>query len=599
MIASEELLKSVHALNTHELAWLSGYCWARTQNGAPLAQALGSDATGAVLAPPEAVTTPRQVLVLSGSQTGNARRVAEQLHEQLQGLQAEIRIESIGDYKARQLAEEDIVLLVCSTQGEGEYPEEAISFAKFLFGKRAPDLSQLSFAVLALGDSSYPLFCEAGKNFDLRLAELGATRLFDRIDCDLSYEAQATAWRQDIRVVLHEQLTLRHDTEQASAQTAAVSTAEQAYTKDQPYRASLIAKQKITSRAANKNVQHIEIDLADSGIEYQAGDALGVYVKNNPELVGAFLDTLQLDGSQPVRLANGLTLPLEQALLEHLELTQNQVGFIKKWAEISQHPELLERVAHADSLHDYAANTPILAVIKAYPANVDAQTWVDVLRPLTPRMYSIASAQDEVGPEVHLTLGLVQYEHDGQAFAGVASDYLGLQLDEGDEIDVFVEANPRFRLPADPATPIIMIGSGTGVAPFRSFMQQREADDATGPAWLIFGNQRFTDDFLYQSEWQRWHKQGTLSKTSFAWSRQQPNTKVYVQQRVQENAAELWQWIQQGAHIYVCGDANNMAKAVEAALLELISTQGQLNEEDADAYLDQLRDDRRYQRDVY
>ena len=595
MIASAELLNSVHALTTHELAWLSGYCWARTQHGAPL----GSDTAGTELTVAAHATTPRQVLILSGSQTGNARRVAEQLHEQLQGLQAQIRIESIGDYKARQLAEEDIVLLVCSTQGEGEYPEEAISFAKFLFGKRAPDLSQLSFAVLALGDSSYPLFCEAGKNFDQRLAELGATRLFERIDCDLSYEAQAATWRQDVRVVLHEQLTLRHEVEQAGAHTVAAATGAHAYTKDQPYRASLIAKQKITARTANKNVQHLEIDLADSGIQYQAGDALGVYVKNNPELVGAFLDALQLDGSQNITLATGLTLPLEQALVEHLELTQNQVGFIKKWAQISQHPDLLEQLTQTESLQDYATTTPMLAVVKTYPAPVDAQSWVDLLRPLTPRMYSIASAQDEVGPEVHLTLGLVQYEHDGQAFAGVASDYLGLQLNEGDAVDVFVEANPRFRLPADPATPIIMIGSGTGVAPFRAFMQQREADNATGPAWLIFGNQRFTDDFLYQSEWQRWHKQGLLSKTSFAWSRQQPNTKVYVQQRVQENAAELWQWIQQGAHIYVCGDANNMAKAVETALLELISTQGQLNEEDADAYLDQLRDDRRYQRDVY
>ncbi len=598
MIASEELLNSVHALNSHELAWLSGYCWARTQNGAVTEVSTASAA--AVLNVTDTPVVQRQVLILSGSQTGNARRVADQLHDQLQGLQADIRIESIGDYKARQLVEEDIVLLVCSTQGEGEYPEEAISFAKFLFGKRAPDLSQQSFAVLALGDSSYPLFCEAGKNLDQRFAELGATRLFDRIDCDLSYETQATQWRQDIRVVLHEQLTLRHEVDSTQHATSAnTAVAEQSYTKDQPYTASLIAKQKITSRAANKNVQHIEIDLGDSGIQYQAGDALGVHVKNNPELVQAFLDTLQLNGEETVRLADGAELPLEQALTERLELTQNQVGFVKAWAELSQHADLLEQVNATDSLHDYASNTPILAIVQRYPATVTAQGWVDLLRPLTPRMYSIASAQDEVGPEVHLTLGVVQYDHDGRDYAGVASDYLGLQLDEGDEVQVFVEANPRFRLPSDPATPIIMIGSGTGVAPFRSFMQQREADEATGPAWLVFGNQRFTDDFLYQSEWQRWHKQGLLSKTTFAWSRQKPDQKVYVQHRVQENGAELWQWIQQGAHIYVCGDANNMAKAVETALLELISTHGQLDADDADAYLDQLRDDRRYQRDVY
>lgn len=598
MIASEELLKSVHALNSHELAWLSGYCWARTQNGTADTALPITEASAVTLAPQNAPVVQRQVLILSGSQTGNARRVAEQLHEQLQGLQAEIRLESIGDYKPRQLSEEDIVLLVCSTQGEGEYPEEAISFAKFLFGKRAPDLSHLSFAVLALGDSSYPLFCEAGKNLDQRFAELGATRLFDRIDCDLSYESQATQWRQDIRVVLHEQLTLRHETDQAASTQSTVPSTS-VYSKEQPYRASLLTKQKITARSANKNVQHLEIDLGDSGLQYQAGDALGVYVKNNPDLVTAFLEVLQLDPQSSVTLSNGTTLPLEQALIEHLELTQNSANFVKKWAELSQHPELLALITDNNGLQEYVDTTPLLAVVKDHPATVDAQTWVQLLRPLTPRMYSIASAQDEVGPEVHLTLGLVEYEHDGRPYAGVASDYIGLQLQEGDELEVFVEPNPRFRLPEDPTTPIIMIGSGTGVAPFRSFMQQREADEASGPAWLIFGNQRFTDDFLYQSEWQRWHKQGLLTKTSFAWSRQKPNQKVYVQHRVQENGAALWQWIQQGAHIYVCGDANNMAKAVEAALVELISTHGQLDAEDADAYLDQLRDDRRYQRDVY
>lgn len=597
MIASEDLLKSVHTLNVHELAWLSGYCWARSQQDTSLENAISNHAVGATLTTEESTVVQRQVLILSGSQTGNARRVAEQLQEQLQGLNATIRLESIGDYKARQLAEEDVVLLVCSTQGEGEYPEEAISFAKFLFGKRAPSLNQLSFAVLALGDSSYPLFCEAGKNLDLRFAELGATRLFDRIDCDLSYEAQATQWRQDIRGVLHEQLTLRHAT---NTEASALSQSTiQNHTKDAPYRATLLTQQKITARAANKNVQHLEIDLADSGIEYQAGDALGVFVKNNPDLVTAFLNALGLDATTSVTLSTGLELSLELALLEHLELTQNNVGFIKSWAELSQHPDLLQRLEQTESLHDYANSTPMLTLVQSYPASVDAQTWITLLRPLTPRMYSIASAQDEVGAEVHLTLGVVQYQHDGQSFAGVASDYLGLQREEGDELEVFVEPNPRFRLPTDPSTPIIMIGSGTGVAPFRAFMQQREADQASGAAWLIFGNQRFTDDFLYQSEWQRWHKLGLLSKTHFAWSRQKPNTKVYVQHRIQENGAELWQWIQQGAHIYVCGDANTMAKAVEQALLELISTHGQLNEEDADAYLDQLRDERRYQRDVY
>jgi len=598
MMVSDDLLNRIHTLTEHELAWLSGYCWARLQNTALLS---GPDSAQPLpIAHPESATAvvTRQVLILSGSQTGNARRVAEQLHEQLQDLHANLRLENLGDYKARQLAEEDIVLVVCSTQGEGDYPEEAISFAKFLFGKRAPDLSQLSFAVLALGDSSYPLYCEAGKQLDQRLAELGATRLFERIDCDLSYEAEAAQWRQNIRGVLHEQLTLRH-APSVGASSSPVAASAPSYTKDKPFTATLVTKQKITARTANKNVQHLEIDLGDSGISYQPGDALGVYVQNTPDVVQTFLDALHFTGTESVQLPSGVELPLNDALQRHLELTQNSAVLVKKWAELSQHPELLAQSTDPTTLHTVAQQTPLLALIQQYPATLSAQAWVDILHPLTPRMYSIASSQGEVGPEVHLTLGLVQYSYDNHAYAGAASAYLGLHVEEGDELDVFVEPNPRFRLPADPNTPIIMIGSGTGIAPFRAFMQQREADAASGKAWLIFGNQRFTDDFLYQSEWQRWSKLGLLQHTHFAWSRQNPNGKTYVQHRVQEQGATLWQWLQQGAHVYVCGDATHMAKDVEAALIALIQTHGALDAEDAEAYLDQLRDERRYQRDVY
>lgn len=599
MMVSDDLLNRVHTLTDHELAWLSGYCWARLQNTALLS---GSDSAQPLpIVHPESATAvvTRQVLILSGSQTGNARRIAEQLHEQLQDLHANLRLENLGDYKARQLAEEDIVLVVCSTQGEGDYPEEAISFAKFLFGKRAPDLSQLSFAVLALGDSSYPLYCEAGKQLDQRLAELGATRLFERIDCDLSYEAEAAQWRQNIRGVLHEQLTLRH-APSVGASSSPVAASAPSYTKGKPFTATLVTKQKITARTANKNVQHLEIDLGDSGISYQPGDALGVYVQNTPDIVQAFLDALPFTGEETVQLGTGLELTLQDALSQHLELTQNSAVMVKKWAELSQNSELLQCITEPTALDTLARHTPLLALIQRYPAAaLSAQAWVDFLRPLTPRMYSIASSQAEVGPEVHLTLGLVQYTHENQPYAGAASAYLGLQLEEGDELEVFVEPNPRFRLPPDPSTPIIMIGSGTGIAPFRAFMQQREADEASGGAWLIFGNQRFTDDFLYQSEWQRWHKLGLLQHTHFAWSRQNPNVKTYVQHRVQEQGATLWQWLQQGAHVYVCGDANHMAKDVEAALIALIQTHGALDSGDAEAYLDQLRDERRYQRDVY
>lgn len=596
MIASTDLLEKVDCLSTEELAWLSGYCWARTKQEHS-SHTLASDVELNSISP----TDSRQILILSASQTGNAQRVAQQLQQQLQGLHATIQHQSIGDYKSKSLAQEDIVILISSTQGEGEYPEEAISFAKFLFGKRAPDLSHLCFAVLALGDSSYPLFCEAGKNFDERFAELGATRLHERIDCDLDYQTQAEQWQNDITTLLQSLLVsatkttkiIANDTSESAQSTTTL------HNKENPYTASLITRQKITSRQASKNTIHLEIDLGDSALRYQPGDALGVYAKNAPALIDAFLTTLSLDEHATVQLKNGETCTLKHALSEYAELTQNSAVLVKKWADLSAQKELITHLETSEALQNYAERTPLLAMTQQYPAKLEAQAFFDFLRPLVPRMYSIASAQDEVDNEVHLTLSLVEYQYQGQSYSGVASHYLGYQLEEDDEIQVFVEANPRFRLPDNDATPIIMIGAGTGIAPFRAFMQQREHNEATGKAWLIYGNQKFTDDFLYQSEWQRWHKLGLLHNTSLAWSRQNPKKKVYVQDKILEDGEQIWQWLQEGAHIYVCGDANKMAKAVEDSLLQLISQYGAMGIDDADEYLDQLRDDRRYQRDVY
>ncbi len=603
MIGSSELLSSVNNLKQAELAWLSGYCWARLEqeeSQLPTENLLATLNGAAVLAEPSAAT-PRRVLVLYASQTGNAKGVAEQLQQQLQTVHDQVQLQSVGDYKNRDIGQEDIVLLISSTQGEGEYPEQAISFAKFLFSKRAPDLSQVSFAVLGLGDSSYPFFCESAKKFDQRFAELGAKRLQPRVDCDLDYQGPASQWQSELTLLLKD--TLKDSLNGVATPVEKASAAEQsavaAYSKERPYTASVIARQQITSRDASKVTEHIEIDLADSGIEYQAGDVLGVYVKNDPALIAAVLTALQLDGQATVQLSNGQACSLEQALSEHFELTQNNPVLVRKWAELTGNPELQALIADSAALQEFASQTPLVAMLQNYAANIDAQAVLGFLRPLTPRMYSIASAQDEVGEEVHLTLGRVQYQHQGQDYSGVASAYLGQQLEEDDQVQVFVEANTHFRLPENTQTPIIMIGAGTGIAPYRAFLQQRESDQAAGGAWLIFGNHKFTDDFLYQSEWQRWHQLGLLSKTSFAWSRQNPKRKTYVQDKIIENGQEVWQWLQQGAHIYVCGDANNMAKAVEAALLQVIHQFGSLNPEDAETYLDELRDERRYQRDVY
>lgn len=582
-----ELSAQLAALSPTQLAWLSGYCWAQSQGAAG---GLSVSAAPAVAAP------ARRVLVLSASQTGNARGVAEFLHAKLKNAGVEAVLSSAGDFKSKTLPDEDIVLLVTSTQGEGEPPEEALPLYKFVFGKKAPDLSKLTFAVLGLGDSSYPNFCQAGKDFDAKFAELGAHRLNDLGICDLEFQSAADAWIEAVVPLVAE---LAAQTAAASVATSATpQTAGTVYTKDKPYTATLSVRQKITSRSAEKDVEHIEIDLSGSGLHYQAGDALGVLPLNAPALVQEILDLHQLSGEEKIRLSDDLETDIRTALTESADITQNTPALVQQYAELSGSEELKTTAADKTRLDAYLAATPPVGIFVAYPHPLDAQTLFQLFRPQTPRLYSIASAQDEVGEEVHLTVGVVRFEHHGNTYTGAASGYLGERLEEGGEVRVFVEPNPNFRLPADGDTPVIMIGAGTGIAPFRAFMQQRAANGDNGKNWLIFGNQRLADDFLYQLEWSDYRKDGTLTRADLAWSRQGEH-KVYVQHKIAEHAAEVWNWLQQGAHLYVCGDATRMARDVETALLDVIETQGKLSRDDAEDYLNEMREDKRYQRDVY
>lgn len=594
---STEWQQQLDQFSATQLAWLSGYCWARSQNGQ--AAAVGSAAASAstVAATPAAVA--RKITVLSASQTGNARRVAEQLLVQLQEASLDAQLVAAGDYKAKNIASEDILLIVASTQGEGEPAEEAVSLHKFLHGKKAPQLAQLSYAVLALGDTSYPNYCQAGKDFDAVLEKLGATRLAERVDCDLDFQAASEAWRTQVAGVV-QQLAAASAAPAADAAPSASSSvvAEQHYSKENPYNATLSVSQKITANDANKDVRHIEIDLADSGIHYAAGDALGVWFSNDEALVAEVLGLAGLSGDETVSLANGQSLSIKEALTFHDELTQNTPQFIKGYAELSQNAALLQLIQDTTALQAAVDCTPIAGILHDYPHAISAEQLHGLLRPLTPRMYSIASAQAEVETEVHLTVGRVAYEHHGQAYTGGASGFLSDRVEEGGEIKVFVEPNKNFRLPENGDTPIIMIGAGTGVAPFRAFIQQRDNNGDAGLNWLVFGNQKFTDDFLYQAEWLQYRKNGLLNKVSTAWSRQ-GKEKVYVQHKLRENAADVWQWLQNGAHVYVCGDALRMAKDVEQALLDIIAEHGNMSLDDADEYLSELRENKRYQRDVY
>ncbi|ELQ5997258.1 NADPH-dependent assimilatory sulfite reductase flavoprotein subunit [Cronobacter dublinensis] len=580
------LQTATHDFTPTQLAWLSGYFWGMVnqQPGAAVVQ------TPAV---PASVIT-----LISASQTGNARRVAEALRDDLLAAQLNVNLVNAGDYKFKQIAQEKLLVIVTSTQGEGDPPEEAVALHKFLLSKKAPKLEGAAFAVFGLGDTSYERFCQAGKDFDTRLAELGGERLLDRVDADVEYQTAAQAWRQRVVDVLKARVPKETPSQAAFTSSGAVNLVDSTpYTKEAPLTATLSVNQKITGRHSQKDVRHIEIDLGDAGLRYQPGDALGVWYQNDPALVQELLELLWLKGDETVTV-DGKTLTLSEALQWHFELTVNTAAIVENYATLTRSETLLPLVGDKAKLQHYAASTPIVDMVRFAPAQLEAGQLIGLLRPLTPRLYSIASSQAEVENEVHITVGVVRFEIEGRARAGGASGYLADRLEEEGEVRVFIEHNDNFRLPAAPETPVIMIGPGTGIAPFRAFMQQREADGATGKNWLFFGNPHFTEDFLYQVEWQRYVKEGLLNRIDLAWSRDQDH-KIYVQDKIREQGAELWRWIQEGAHIYVCGDANRMAKDVEQALLEVIAAYGEMDAEAADEYLSELRVERRYQRDVY
>ena len=577
-----QLNQVLSTLNTQQLAWVSGYLYGLSQSG------VQSVVTSAAVAAPGGSLT-----ILYGSQTGNAKGVASAIQAQAKAHGLPVTLTSMADYKPKQLKKESHLLVVVSTYGEGEPPESAVDLFEQLKKGKIGKLEGLKFAVLGLGDSSYEFFCQTGKDFDDFLSKAGAERIHELASLDVDYQEAASAWgEQAVNAVA--------STLSAGAATASVAgSVQQAvghsqYHKENPFPARLSVNQKITGRDSTKDIRHIEINLEESGITYQPGDALGIWFDNDADLVGEVLTLTGLSGDEAT--AQG---PLRAALTRHFELTRLHGGFITGLADISGNAALKDLAGDKAQVNALVASAQVVDVLKRFPATLTAEQLVKLLRPLTPRLYSIASAQSEVEEEVHLTVGVVRYpQEDGTVRSGGASSYLADRLAEDAEVRVFVEHNDNFRLPANPDTPVIMVGPGTGIAPFRAFMQEREAQGAEGKNWLFFGNPHFTQDFLYQVEWQRYVKSGLLSKISLAFSRDQAN-KIYVQDRLREAGLELYQWLEAGAHFYVCGDANHMAKDVQEALLDVISDHGHKSREEAEEYLSELRRAKRYQRDVY
>ena len=481
-------------------------------------------------------------------------------------------------------------------------PDDARGFFDFVTGKRAPQLPELQYSVLGLGDSSYPQFCAIGRRLDERLAELGAKRWFARGDADLDIDSVAAPWLANALTSAREALK-----PQATRATVTplrpLASAASTYTRDNPFPAELLVNQRITGRDSAKDIRHVELSLEGSGLHYEAGDALGIWPVNPPALVDAVLATLELDGEQVVTQGEQ-ALPLREWLSTKRELTRLSRPFVATHAAHAQSEELNDLLA-PDRAADFTrllADLQVIDLLHAFPGAWTAEELVAALRPLAPRLYSIASSQKAVGEEAHLTVAHVEYAVDGSTLDdgrrwGAASNFLA-RAAEGEKLPVFIEHNERFRLPKDAARDVILIGPGTGVAPFRGFVQERAAANAGGRTWLFFGNPHARSDFLYQLEWQDALKRGGLHRIDLAFSRDQAH-KAYVQDRLRERGAEVLAWLEGGAHVYVCGDATRMARDVHAALLDIIATHGGRSAEDAAGYLDDLQAQGRYARDVY
>jgi sulfite reductase (NADPH) flavoprotein alpha-component len=585
-----QITQAITGLDSSQLTWVSGYIAGLAAAQDPNANNLAPIAITPV---PESAGT---LTIIYGSQTGNAKGIATAYQVKASEAGIPAKVISMADYKPRQIKNETHIAIVVSTHGEGEAPDDAVELHEFLGSKKAPKLPNLKYAVLGLGDTSYEFFCQTAKDFDTCLAALGATAVLERVDCDVDYDSAAAQWQDDVLAKIKDDLTAK-TTQVASTPAANTASVASIYTKKNPFAGTLLTSQKITGRDSIKDIRHIEISLEDSGIQYQVGDALGVYFLNDEAIVQRMINAYGLSAEETVTLGDE-SLTLAQALTEKCELTLSYPTFVKALAESSGDAALTALLADKAALREYLVPRQIVDIAIDYPVKVTAQQVVDACRPLTARLYSIASSQNEVEDEVHLTVALVEYEEHGFVHQGGASGYLAKRLDEGAPVKVYVEGNDNFRLPADPNTPVIMVGPGTGIAPFRAFMQERDAQEAEGKNWLFFGNPSFTQDFLYQTEWQGYVKSGLLSKISLAFSRDQAE-KIYVQHRLLEQGAEVYQWLEAGAHFYVCGDANHMAKDVEQALLTIYQTHGKQSADEAKKSLLALRKAKRYQKDVY
>lgn len=603
------LNRLVPSLTESQQIWLTGYLFARQASAGPLTisadvQAVsGGAAVAEIISAISQPAVSREVTVLFGSQTGNCQRVATSLSRKLEEQGLQVTLAPMNKFKTNNLKKVENLFLVVSTHGEGEPPDNAKSFHEFLYSKRAPQLENVSFSVLSLGDTSYEFFCQTGKDFDQRLEELGAKRLVPRVDCDLDYDEAVAGWSAEVISSLNDRLNAASGTTAAIAQTSSETTPEQsAYSRNNPFKAEVLANINLNGRGSDRETRHLELSLEGSNLQYEPGDSLGIYPENHPELVDAIIKQMNWNAEEVVPInKSGEQGSLREALLKYYEITALTKPLITQAAELTSNPALRELLAQGQeqALRSYINGRDLLDLLQDFePWQGSAKQFVAILRKLPARLYSIASSFKANEDEVHLTVRAVRYESHGRERYGVCSVHCAERVQPGDSLPIYIQQNPNFKLPADTNTPIIMIGPGTGVAPFRAFLEEREEIGAEGKSWLFYGDRHFVTDFLYQTDWQRMLKDGVLTKLDVAFSRD-TEEKVYVQHRLLQKSRELFEWLQAGAYVYICGDEKHMAHDVHTALLTVIEQEGGLSAEQAAAYLTDMQDQQRYQRDVY
>ena len=593
-------------LTPEQKVWLSGYLVANQQLTSGTSDTQGSQIgavskdTETMLQQNEPTIQPekRAITLLYGSETGNAQGLAEIFEERLSNIGHNVTLKAMDEFKPKNLKNVEDLFIITSTQGEGDPPDNAAELHEFIHGRKAPKLEGVRFSVLALGDQTYEFFCQTGKDFDKKLEELGAERLYERVDCDVDYEEDAEKWMANVINTID---SAPEGTQSEQVVSESIKSAkEKKYSKANPYQAEVLENINLNGRGSNKETRHIEFLLDNFGEEYEVGDCLVVLPQNDPALVELLMSTLGWDPGDQIEISeDGDTISLEEALTSYFEITKLTRPLLQNAAAYFDNEALEDKVQDSEWIQNYIEGRDFIDLLNDFPPEeLEPEDLYQILRKLPPREYSISSSYQSLPDEVHITVGAVRYNTHGRDRSGVCSVQFAERIQPGDTVPIYLKRNPNFKFPKNGDTPVIMIGPGTGIAPFRAHMQEREEYGYKGNTWLFFGDQHFTTDFLYQTEWQEWLKDGVLEKMNVAFSRD-TDQKVYVQHRIAEHSKEFNEWLEKGASIYICGDEKNMAKDVHQAIRNVLVKEQNLTEEDAESYLKQMKKDKRYQRDVY